>query len=114
MARAVLWADRHEPLISVTQHLPTHIVTGVGCTHSKEEPFNGRVKEAHSLADLERKTADGDSLTLAMTWGFESSIREVHVWLAEKSMMAVQQAEGQCLACAVKFGHCIAALVVIC
>lgn len=42
------------------------------------------MKEAYSLSDLERQTSDGDSLMLAMTWGVETSKREVTAWLTEK------------------------------
>ena len=114
MAKAIPWTDRFEPPVSASQHPPTNMVTSSECAHSKEELFSGRVKEAHSLADLERQTADGNSLTLAMTWGVETSRHEVGAWLAEKSMMAVQQVEEQCLACAVRLGRCVGALVVVC
>lgn len=111
---AVPWSELPQPPEPLPQPLPTHVVSGTACAHTDAGPFSGRVKMAHSLADLEQTTADGDSITVALTCGADSARYEVCAWVLQRAMMTVQKAEGQCVGCAVNLAHCVGALVVIC
>jgi hypothetical protein len=113
IAKAIFWMDQGSQ-IPRPQALPSHIVCGRECVHGQEKPYTGRVKEAHSLVELDLATSDEDSVTIAMTWGAENSRNEVIAWVMERSMLTVQKRDDQCLRCAVNLAHCLGALVVIC
>jgi hypothetical protein len=106
------WNHLTTPTPPLPQPLPSHIILGTACAHTNSELFTGRVKVAHSLSELEEATADGDSITVALTRGVESARHEVWAWVAQRAMMTVRTAEGQCVGCAVKLAHCVGALVV--
>lgn len=95
------------------KHLPSHVVIGTSCPHHEEDIFSGRVKLAHSISDVESMTSDGDGITVAMTDSDDRARYEVWEWVVQRGMMTVQRKEGQCLGCAVRAAHCVAALVVV-
>jgi hypothetical protein len=111
-ALAIPWTDSGL-LLELPSIIPSHIISGTFCEHSLTKSFVGRVKEAHCIDDLEASIGDCDGITIAMTWGVESSKLDVCAWVAERYIMTVVKRDDQCLACAVDMALSVRALVVV-
>jgi hypothetical protein len=90
-----------------------HILPGQTCNHGPAVRFNGRMRVAHSLQELENMVADRLSITVALTLGQAEARKEVEDHVAVRKLLAVKRADEQCLYCAVRMAHSTGALVVI-
>ena len=107
------WTYASQSFVPFSKQLPSHVVIGTACNHHEEDIFSGRVKLAHSISDVGSITSVGNEITVAMTASDERARHEVWEWVIQRGMMTVQRNKGQCLGCAVRAAHCVAALVVV-
>lgn len=106
-------AAEPEPAIPLLP-LPTHIIPAAKCNHPVTVPFSGRLKVAHSLADVENLAESKESIVVADTRNIMRARNEVVEWLVEKRVMAVYRGEERCLSCAYRLCHATGGVVIIC
>ncbi|KAK4443835.1 hypothetical protein QBC34DRAFT_385911 [Podospora aff. communis PSN243] len=92
---------------------PSHtIIPGPPCNHGPSASHACHVRVAHSLADVQRYTADGKGLTVALTGLDAQAQEEVETWARRMGLLSVKRAEEMCAGCAVRLGWVIGAMLV--
>jgi len=90
------------------------MVSAWECAHKGvTKPFAARVRLAHSIADVERNTAENDGLTVALTFGAAGARDELVSWAVQRRVLTIVSPENQCVSCAVALGRAIGALLVV-
>jgi len=89
------------------------IISGTDCNHGPSMRKMCRVRVAYSLADVQRCTAQGMGLTVALTQFHARARDEVETRARILAVLTVNRSEKMCTSCAVKLGWAVGALLVI-